>query len=465
MLVNKTLAEYLPDEEDPEYEKYAASVDEYRAQLEERYPPVCDNCIHGVQKRIRDAGYATKADNLRRRLAQSQKYSSGSYTMRQALTLAIIWFGKWIYVLSVTIALLWHAFGTIAKPGKNILIDEDTWQKCLPQAVYTREVDESCVASPDILRIITYALCADLLTIWWNPKLYQKTNRAGGRMRGLITLWIIRVIALLMRAWFYLVLQQIDSDETRLRWYHYTHGAAFSILLLLTYVGWKTVSIEYLSTKSLMQPLDSFLPTAPVSAEKSSRAAKREATLPNNTAFDTMAASFTSSFPNSNDIYPTIPPSPTLTTVSTATATTNDVDGTSPYFRRLSTARVAADDSMDWIPSQPRFERPNHAPHSIFAKPDPNPFRHKIPAAPKAPAASRVDPWRASFWNPPMKETTRNFFKEVQQEEDHGLQGVGVPKNVQREAELFASPKLKYDYYGEMKETGLEGSFNDLFSK
>jgi len=44
-----------------------------------------------------------------------------------------------------------------------------------------------------------------------------------------------------------------------------------------------------------------------------------------------------------------------------------------------------------------------------------------------------------------------------------------IYKNVKRDAELFASPQLKYDYYGTMKDTGLEDSFestfNSLFAK
>lgn len=136
---------------------------------------------------------------------------------------------------------------------------------------------------------------------------------------------------------------------------------------------------------------------------------------------------------------------------------------------------------------------------SLFSKPDPNPFRHKVPAAPKAPAEKVVDPWKRAPWQPPLKETTPNFFRTERQtrsqtkangtastagstfggsdagstmdggsvngERDRGLEGFGVPKNVQRDAELFASPKLKYDYYGTMKDTGLEETFNGLFSK
>jgi len=144
---------------------------------------------------------------------------------------------------------------------------------------------------------------------------------------------------------------------------------------------------------------------------------------------------------------------------------------------------------MDWTPTQRRFAphqptivpsawaqppsptthfAPAREPVSIFSKPDPNPFRHRVPTAPKAPAAAKANPWKPGIWAPPLKETTPNFFKEAKKQvhgTDKGLEGVGVPKRVQRDAELFAPPKFKYDNYGEMKETGLEDTFNGLFSK
>jgi hypothetical protein len=53
---------------------------------------------------------------------------------------------------------------------------------------------------------------------------------------------------------------------------------------------------------------------------------------------------------------------------------------------------------------------------------------------------------------------------------EKGLEGLGVPRNVKRNAELFASPQFKYDWQGyggrgERTETGLEETFNGLFSK
>jgi len=485
LLLNKALAEYIPDEDDPEYEKYANTVDEYRAQLEERYPQVCEDCIDRVQDQIRAAGYAAKADNLRRVLEQSQKYQTKGYTPRQMLTLTIIWFAKWTYIFSVVVGLLWHGFGSIVSTDIGFLeVGNFGWWTCMQSAAQIQRVNADCVLSPFMLRLVKAALTADVLTIWWNPKLAKKTNRAGGRMHGLGLVWCIRAVALASRLFAYGILTTIDGHPTNLRFYQYTHMALFVILLGASIAGWTSVRIVYQSTKSLMQPLDAHLPSAPQSAEKPKQSMTRKP-LPNNSSFDTMAQSFTSSFPGRDESNMTLPPSPTLTSMSTST---QDSEFDSPY-KRKKTPR--ADDAMDWTPTQKRFA--DHAPSvipsqwssqpalsppatkfatarepiSIFSKPDPNPFRHRIPAAPKAPATSLIDPWKPGVWAPPLKETTTNFFKEVKGKDgrEGGLQGVGVPRNVRRDAELFQSPRLKYDFFGEMKEAGLEDTFNGLFSK
>lgn len=56
LLLNKTLAEYLPDEDDPDYARYAASLDTYRDELEERYPQVCHLCLPASRTRSAPQG-------------------------------------------------------------------------------------------------------------------------------------------------------------------------------------------------------------------------------------------------------------------------------------------------------------------------------------------------------------------------------------------------------------------------
>lgn len=480
LIVNRSLAEYLPDEDDPQYAKYEKALPQYQAQLEERYPPVCENCIERVQAGIRQAGYATKAEELRRKLDQSKKYQKETPTVRQTCTLWIIWLGRWTYIISVLVGLLWHGLGAITYFGFS---ERDfDWALCLSEATYTREVHQSCVASTPVRQVVYYALVADLLTVWWNPKLGQKMKHASGRMRGLVITWIVRMVLLLLNAGSYLLLKDASireggfiSDE-RVDFFRYTHMTLLPTNILAIFLAWNTVTIKYVSTKELLRPLDAHLPTAPRSTQTTPRR-QHNALLPDNTSFDSMAAGFASSFPSELNAYP---PSPTLT--ATSYADTEESDFTPYSARKSSIATNASTDAMDWTPTHSRFapHTPSLLPFSntqlqpdspspskptvnIFkAGADANPFRRRIPAAPAS--------WHKSALPPHPEERKRNFFeedKEKNRDLGMGLRGRGVPKGVEKEAQLFAAPQFKYDAGGYVggKETGLEEGFNDLFSK
>lgn len=503
LLLNKTLAEYLPDEDDPDYARYAASLDTYRDELEERYPQVCHLCLPRVQDQIRAAGYAAKADNLRRMIDRSREHSRTAHTSRQAWTLSLIALAKCLYMASVVVGLLWHALGLMVVPEHDSSAGGDTnWRLCLQTALCVRRVDQSCVMSPLAQTLLQASLLADLLTVWWNPKLASKTNSITGRMRGLKTLWFVRATLLLLRTAAFFYWTGAILEPANLTSFHNTNLFLLLAMTLSFTLTWKTVRIVY---TPVAVPEETYLPSAPNTPTKRPRSSYKPA-HPQISTFDTMAQGFTSSF--QVDSTSALPPSPTLTEAST---TSHYTDFTTPAHKS-----VYQDDSMDWTPTARRFApttpdilppqfgtrspappaspslQRRQEPVSLFAKPDPNPFRHKVPAAPKAPAQATLDPWKPGVWAPPLKETTPNFFKTERQTRSQtsqahdsdrasteggpgqhddaagrgkGLQGFGVPKNVQRDADLFASPKLKYDYYGTMKDTGLEDTFNALFSK
>ncbi|KAF1922063.1 Ima1 N-terminal domain-containing protein [Ampelomyces quisqualis] len=484
-LLQSLVAEYLPDEDDPEYATYEAAFDGYRAELEERWPPVCRHCAARVDDQIRGAGYAAKADHLRRLMEKSEQKRRTVHTARQAWTLRLISSAKWTYICSLLGQVLWHAFGYLMAADARTWDAEAgsgaatfSWYVCLRQAIHVREVDECCVRSPSVTKLVVYALAADLLTLWWNPKLEAKTNTISGRMRGLKSLWAIRVAVFALRCGsvYYC---NVDRDPRPA--FHNTHLFMLIVMPLSLVLTFKTVRISYQSPALFREKLSS----APTSPGKAPRAAYKPA-HPQANAFDTMAHGFTTSFSDALDT-PTYPPSPTLTDSSYNTRAT---EATTPFGHKS----ICTDD-MDWTPTQRKFapvqptvhpspwnqqhpspphQTTSREPVSLFRKPDSNPFRHKIPAAPKAPAQVKADPWKRGVWDPPLKETTPNFFRRDKQArgavgEAKGLDGVGVPKNVKRDAELFASPKLKYDNYGTMKSTGLEDrfeeTFNDFFSK
>ncbi|KAK7181510.1 hypothetical protein DPSP01_008909 [Paraphaeosphaeria sporulosa] len=486
LIVNRSLAEYLPDEDDPQYAKYDKALPQYQAQLEERYPPVCENCIERVQAGIRQAGYATKAEELRRKLDQSKKYQKETPTVRQTCTLWIIWLGRWAYITSVLVIMLWHSLGAIAY--FDFSERDFDWALCLSEAAYMREAHQSCVASSPVRQVVFYALVADLLTIWWNPKLGQKMKHASGRMRGLVTTWMIRMLLLLLNAGSHFLLNDTSIRETgiisdeRVGFFRYTHMTLLTLNILATLLAWNTVTIKYVSTKELLRPLDAHLPTAPRSTQTTPRP-QHTAPLPNNTSFDSMAAGFASSFPSELNAYP---PSPTLS--ATSYADTEESDFTPYSARKSSIATNASTDAMDWTPTHSRFashtpsllpfpSSSQHQPDSPSpspSKPPPvnifkpgaetNPFRRRIPAAPASWHKSTLPP------HPEEQSRKRNFFAEdAERNRDLGLglRGRGVPKAVEREASLFQAPQFKYDAGGLVgaKETGLEEGFNDLFSK
>ncbi|KNG52285.1 hypothetical protein DDE82_000491 [Stemphylium lycopersici] len=417
-------------------------------------------------------------------------------TSRQAWTLRAISLAKWTYVLSTAMGILWHATGLIMAPGERVWEDQVfNWSTCLHQVILSRSVDETCVLSPYVVKWELYAAGADAFTIWWNPKLKLKTNSLTGRMRGLFSLWSIRVTVVILRFASLLYWKNTTIDSGTLQSFRYTHMVMAGVLVLSTILTWKTVRIVYGAAPSFPKATQEPVLSAPSSAKKERKGSYHPA-HPQADLFDSMAHSFASGIQGYQESSP-VPPSPTLTAVSDTTHATTEA--TTPFAQRDAFLDI---DDMDWTPTKPRFSsqppeiisnqfsrRPTTAqsqlspqakprePHSIFARKDPNPFRHRVPAAPPTSLAAnqKPNPWKPGVWAPPLKENAPNFFKDEQKargdgtngstERSQGLEGLGVPKNVKRNAELFASPKLKYDYYGTMKDTGLEDTFNAMFSK
>lgn len=485
-LVQKLIAEYLPDDDHPEYEQYVAAYDDYRAELEDRYPQVCNKCAARVNEQMEKAEYIARSDHLRRVMERSIQKRQVVLTTRQSLTLRLISLAKWSYILSLLVQMLWHVFGMMMAPDERLWdTGEETpplmfsAETCLRQAFQEQSVDDCCVLSSNVTSIVAYTIFADALTLWWNPKLRSKTNSITGRMRGLKRLWATRIVVLLLRGWSLYSWSRNSVQGEAIHAFHNVHTFMLVILAVSALLTWKLVSITY--QKPSFTKSNGTNTSLPGSAKKNSISSYRPA-HPAAGSFDTMAQQFSTGFDDENGSA-AFPPSPTLTDASFSTEAT--AEAATPYAHK--TIRLDEND-MDWTPEKPRLfaakqptvyatpwpqqqpSPPKLASHSIFAQPDPNPFRHKVPAAPKAPAQAVANPWKPSVWAPPLKENAPNFFAEQRKTrggsaEPTGLDGYGVPKNVKRNAELFASPKLKYDNYGTVKDTGLEETFNGLFQK
>ncbi|RKP10336.1 hypothetical protein THASP1DRAFT_27888 [Thamnocephalis sphaerospora] len=71
-MVLHLLANYIPSESDPEFEQRNRTVDDYRRQIEERYPPACARCEKEVHGRIAETDYRVKARYFRQALQRSR---------------------------------------------------------------------------------------------------------------------------------------------------------------------------------------------------------------------------------------------------------------------------------------------------------------------------------------------------------------------------------------------------------
>ena len=58
------LSNYLPDENDPTYTSLLSQLPDYQASLDARYPPVCTDCIGGVEEEIRKSERRARANAL-----------------------------------------------------------------------------------------------------------------------------------------------------------------------------------------------------------------------------------------------------------------------------------------------------------------------------------------------------------------------------------------------------------------
>ncbi|KAF2848967.1 hypothetical protein T440DRAFT_427672 [Plenodomus tracheiphilus IPT5] len=488
-IYTKLLSDYLPDEEDPDYEKFLAAYDDYKVEVEDRYPQVCAKCLPRVQAQIDKAGYAARADHLRRIMEMSEKKRATTLTWGETFRSWTISMFKWTYIFSLAAGILWHTMGLMMAPNEETWSD-DTFlpNVCLSQAIFVRSVDESCVRSRYVVNLVWCAIFADLVSVWWNPKLKTMANVLTGRMVGLKSLWSVRLAIVALRSSSLYYWQNASLDYNSITSFQRTHIVMLVVLPLGAVLTWKTVHIVYQSPTAFRQATSPTLLSAPNTPKRSTPGSNFRSAHPKADIYSSMVHSLAPAIDGEGTN--NLPPSPTLTDASHGTPYT---DATTPHFQR--SAFLSNQDNMDWTPTRRRFAsqdsqilpnqwsqrdttrspspQPTYAhrePVSLFSKPDPNPFRHRVPEAPRVPAHVKANPWKPSVWDPPLKDATPNFFKTTQNMQGgvgqaKGLDGIGVPKNVKRDSELFASPKMKFDFYGTQKETGLEDTFNGFFLK
>ena len=198
-LLTQTLSNYLPSLDDPRYDQYEASYPEFKRRLEERLPQVCAECEPRVQQRIQQAGYAAKADHLRRVMerAKHSRASAESWVWRWRAA-ALGWL---LQSAAFCGHLAFHGLGVLAveEPGLRDDTAPPSLRTCFEMGFHHRNVPPGCVDSARPL--LSWATMLALLTIWWNPIMGRK---AMVRVRGLEEFYKLQCILLLARlvSWY-----------------------------------------------------------------------------------------------------------------------------------------------------------------------------------------------------------------------------------------------------------------------
>ena len=219
-LVTQNLADYLPAPNDTRYAEFESKYPEYRKNLEERYPQVCEDCEPRIRERIRETGYAAKTDYLRRMMDKSKGSSTNRARWGNKDTLACA--GAAGLLVALAGQLLWNGLGALAVPSDGLRSDDDTTSltSCILQAVSTSKTESSCDASA--YPTATLTMCLGLACLWWNPTMRRRPLE---RAVGLAEFYKLHFILAFARfvAWYVLGRQaEFQLDQSIVKAIHAT---------------------------------------------------------------------------------------------------------------------------------------------------------------------------------------------------------------------------------------------------
>lgn len=187
LVYNQTLANYLPGEEDPDYQKYEDALPQFKTELERRHPQICAKCAPRAQHMLNRADVYAATDNMsrlssatRRGAPRSSRDDWSKRWKRWSLNLC----GLALHA-SLLVQLGWHAYEMLAAkapfPLYSTSLLYEFQARELADTRKTCNVRDLSLLSPHCLHEdVSKALWASLLLLWYNPGLrhwYHPTHR------------------------------------------------------------------------------------------------------------------------------------------------------------------------------------------------------------------------------------------------------------------------------------------------
>lgn len=225
-IVARLVADYVPDEDDPDYKAAIAGLPAYRERLEQDYPQCCADCEPRARAQLEHATSAAKSDNMLRNLQKTRRKRLHRSLDWRPLVLAAAGVG---YASSTAVQLVWHMLGA---QGGSRPAYRNPVQCLVSWPAPTRCYQEATSILP--LSIAVGFVCS-----WWNPQLAQKLNGSEGRLTGLARCYAIQGLLLVLRVVCWVLLADFLVDD---RLQTMLHATSFIVLTILT--GAATFSVR-----------------------------------------------------------------------------------------------------------------------------------------------------------------------------------------------------------------------------
>ncbi|KAK3371780.1 Ima1 N-terminal domain-containing protein [Lasiosphaeria ovina] len=240
-LLRASLAQYLPDPDDPEYAAREKNLYKFRNRQEKLYPQICAECEPRVRQRMEQAAYTAKADVLRRMVDRSTMIRRSS-TQTSWLN-RLDWLGRWLWLGGLFFQLTWHA-----SILQEVYLQHFQELGGDPQAFLPVILLKSCGAVlerlPSTDRLISLSTTASVMSVWWCPRFVQIFRGFSKHIKGVSAWYTFQAIAIVLR----LLLPKVpgitkpDLSLIYLQTAGHVLGAGFALLIYV--LGPRSIRID-----------------------------------------------------------------------------------------------------------------------------------------------------------------------------------------------------------------------------
>jgi hypothetical protein len=242
-LLSASLAQYLPDPDDPDYDEREKGLYRFRKNQERLYPQICAECEPRVRQRLEQAAYTAKTDVLRRMIdrcatARKSVKTRGWLELFDAA-------GRWLWIVGLVLQLSWHlvvAHALLSKYFEWTGVDE---------TLFTFRLLGICGPLVDRLptaeRLLRWSTVASILGVWWNPRFGQIFRGFTRHISGVPKWYIYQAMAVAIRVVLPRAWDMTMPNPRLLNLQIASHGFAAAFTLLVSLPPQYTTTSTHLS--------------------------------------------------------------------------------------------------------------------------------------------------------------------------------------------------------------------------